>query len=245
MRLIRTLSGLVATLAASALVVLPILCTPAAAATLPDFGSEPVQDTSSPGGSSITDIRVGANDGFDRFVVEFEGDIGAYFVSYVDQVTQDGSGAVVPVDGSAFVQVSLNGIPREPQAPQQTIEAGLTGLIQVVGAGAGFEATVSYGLGTAQAAGFRVFTLTEPTRLVVDIAHPDVTPTASNTADPSESAQPTPSPTSAAEVTPDEAAVESESPSTWLIFSLVGLALIGVVAGVVGWRMRRPNEPRQ
>ncbi|CAN5283370.1 hypothetical protein BH24ACT9_BH24ACT9_15110 [soil metagenome] len=244
MRLIRTLSGLVATAAASALVALQILCSPAAAATLPDFGSEPVQDTSSPGGSSITEVRVGANDGFDRFVVEFEGDIGAYFVSYVDQVAEDGSGAVVPVDGSAFIQVSLNGIPNEPQAPQQTIEAGLTGLIQVVGAGAGFEATASYGLGTAQAAGFRVFTLTEPTRLVVDIAHPDVTPTASNTADPSESAQPSPSPTSA-EVTPDEAAAESDSPSTWLIFLLVGLALIGVVAGIVGWRMRRPSEPRQ
>ncbi|MDQ3476681.1 MAG: hypothetical protein M3492_10220 [Actinomycetota bacterium] len=200
-------------LTAAAVLTLLAVGVPVAAAALPDFGSEPVQDTSSASGSGITDVRVGANEGFDRFVVEFEGDIGAYFVSYVDQVTQDGSGAVVPVEGTALLQVSLNGIPNEPSTPQQTIEADLTGLMQVVGAGAGFEGSVSYGLGTAQAAGFRVFTLTEPSRLVVDIAHPDITPTASNTSDPSATAAPTEesSPTAgASEVTQVEAAQESD-----------------------------------
>lgn len=216
---------------------------PTAAAALPDFGSEPVQSTSSSGGSSIADVRVGANDGFDRFVVEFEGELGAYFVSYVDQVTQDGSGFVVPVEGASFIQVSLNGVPNQPLPPQDTIDAGLTGLVQVVGAGAGFEATVSYGLGTMQAAGFRVFTLTDPTRLVVDIAHPDVTPTATNTADPS--ATQTSAATSAlATDTPDtpvEASDESDSSTTWLLLVVIILVLTGIVAGIVGWRMRRPG----
>jgi len=220
-----------------------------AAAALPDFGTEPVQDTSSSGGSNIVDVRVGANDGFDRFVVEFEGEVGAYFVSYVDQVTQDGSGAVVPVEGAAFVQVSVNGVPNDPVAPQETIDAGLIGLIEVVGAGAGFEATVSYGLGTTQASGFRVFTLTEPSRLVVDIAHPDVTPTASNTDDPTASetipdtsteASPTePSP----QVTPAEATGDSGSSRPWLLFLIVGLVVFAIVTGILGWRMRRPSSP--
>jgi len=233
---------------AAAVLTLLAVCVPVAAAALPDFGSEPVQDTSSARGSGIADVRVGANEGFDRFVVEFEGAIGAYFVSYVDQVTQDGSGDVVPVEGTALLQVSLNGIPNEPSTPQQTIDADLTGLIQVVGAGAGFEASVSYGLGTAQAAGFRVFTLTEPSRLVVDIAHPDVTPTASNTSDPSATADPTgePSPTTGASgVTPVEAAQDSDSSNTWLIVLIVALVLLGIAAGVVGWRMRRPTGARR
>lgn len=243
----REVSGLAASLAVAAVAALLVMGVPAAAATLPDFGTEPVQDTSAPSGSSIADVRVGANDGFDRFVVEFEGDVGAYFVSYVDQVAQDGSGAVVPVEGSAFVQVSLNGVPNEPLAPQETIESGLTGLVEVVGAGAGFEATVSYGLGTAQAAGFRVFTLTEPSRLVVDIAHPGVTPTATNTADPTATAQPTEaSPTAtSAQTTPVEASEDSDSSNTWLIFLIVGLVLIGILAGIFGWRMRRPSAARR
>lgn len=245
MRVLPAVSGLATAVATAAAAAVLVFGTPAAAAALPDFGAEPVQDTSSPSGSSIVDVRVGANEGFDRFVVEFEGDVGAYFVSYVDQVAQDGSGDVVPVEGSAFIQVSMNGVPNDPLATQDTIDAGLTALIQVVGAGAGFEATVSYGLGTAQAAGFRVFTLTEPSRLVVDIAHPDVTPTATNTADPTgqvptEEASPT---ATSAEATPVDASAESDSSNSWLLYLIVGLVVFAVVAGILGWRLRRPSSP--
>lgn len=224
----------------------PVLVgSPAAAAALPDFGSEPVQDTSSPQGSSIADVRVGANDGFDRFVVEFVGDVGAYFVDYVDQVTEDGSGAPVPVDGSALIQVTLGGVPNEPLAPQETIDAGLTALVQVVGAGAGFEGTVSYGLGTVKADGFRVFTLKNPARLVVDIAHPDVIPTATNTVDPSESASAEQTSPEASEVAPVDTANGSDSSNTWLLFLIVGLVIFAAVAGLLGLRMRRPGSPRR
>jgi hypothetical protein len=161
---------------------------PTAAAALPDFGTEPVQETSSSGGSSIADVRVGANDGFDRFVVEFEGEIGAYFVSYVDQVTQDGSGFVVPVEGAAFVQVSLNGVPNQPLAPQDTIMA-------------------------------------------------------TNTADPSATEASSVSTVTAMspDVTPIEASEDSDSSTTWLLLVVIILVLTGIVAGIVGWRMRRPD----
>ncbi len=216
---------------------------PAAAAAIPDFGTDPVQDTANPAGSSIVDLRVGENDGFDRFVVEVEGEVGAYFVSYVDQVAEDGSGDPVAVEGTAFIQVTLAGVPNEPLAPQDTIDAGLPALIQVVGAGAGFEATVSYGLGTAQAAGFRAFTLTDPNRLVVDVAHPDVVPTATNTADPtaSETTDET-SPAASSQGTPTQALDESDesgSSNSWLLFLIVGLVVFALVTGILGWRLRR------
>lgn len=247
MRLMRGPSGLGTALAAGTVVALVLVGTPAGAETIPDFGTDPVQDISSPQGSSIADVRVGANDGFDRFVVEFEGDVGAYFVSYVTQITEDGSGDVVPVEGAAFIQVTLGGIPNEPMAPQDTIDAGLTGLIQVVGAGAGFEGTVSYGLGTAAAAGFRAFTLTDPSRLVVDTAYPDVVPTATNTVDPtaSVSSAASSSATETTDVTPADAADRSPSSDTWLIFLIVGLVVFAIVAGILGFRMRRPNPPQR
>ncbi len=218
---------------------------PAAAMALPDFGTDPVQDISNPTGSSITDVRVGENDGFDRFVIEVEGDVGAYFVAYVDQVTEDGSGDPVPVEGDAFIQVTLAGVPNDPLAPQDTIDAGLSGLIQVVGAGAGFEGTVSYGLGTAAAAGFRAFTLTEPSRLVIDVAHPNVVPTATNTADPTEGQTTAETAQSEPQGTPAEASDETDSTSTWLLFLVVGLVVFALVAGILGWRMRNPNPRRR
>lgn len=243
MPVVRAVSGLAAILVTVVVSTLFLLGSPAVAAAIPDFGTDPVQDISSPQGSSIADVRVGANEGFDRFVVEFEGEVGAYFVSYVTQVAEDGSGNPVPVEGTAFVQVSLGGVPNDPLAPQDTIDADLTGLVQVVGAGAGFEATVSYGLGTAQAAGFRAFVLAEPSRLVVDIAHPDVVPTATNTADPTATEATATTETSDPQVTPSEAAGESDSSNSWMIFLIVGLVVFAIVTGILGWRMRNPSSP--
>lgn len=237
----RAVSGLAAILITATMTAMFVLASPAAAEVIPDFGTDPVQDISSPQGSSITDVRVGENEGFDRFVVEFEGEVGAYFVSYVTQITQDGSGEPVPVEGTAFVQVTLGGIPNDPLAPQDTMNADLTGLIQVVGAGAGFEATVSYGLGTAKAAGFRAFVLTDPSRLVVDIAHPDVVPTATNTEDPTAEPAATSGPVTSPEVSPSQAADESESSDSWMMFLIAGLVVFAIVTGILGWRMRRPS----
>lgn len=245
MRLIRGVGGLGTTLAAGTALSLILIGTPAGAATIPDFGTDPVNDISSPQGSTIADVRVGANDGFDRFVVEFSGEVGSYFVSYVTQISEDGTGNPVAVDGEALIQVSIGGIPNDPPAPQDTINADLPGLIQVVGAGAGFEGTVSYGLGTAQADGFRAFTLTDPSRLVVDIAYPNVVPTATNTVDPTASATSDEDATSdASDVTPVDASGESDGSDTWLLFLVVGLVVFAIVAGILGWRMRRPIPPR-
>ena len=48
---------------------------------------------------------------------------------------------------------------------------GFLALRQLKGAGE-FEAVLHYGIGQATRAGFRVFTLTNPSRLVIDLADP-------------------------------------------------------------------------
>lgn len=245
MRVTRAVNALAATLSSAVFVAVLLIGTAASAATIPDFGTEPVQDTSSLAGSAISDVRVGENDGFDRFVLEFEGSVGAYFVNYVDQVSEDPTGETLPVAGSAFIFVSVGGIPNQPQPPQQTIDAGLPGLVQVVGAGAGFEGVVSYGLGTAQAAGFRAFTLTDPFRLVVDVAHPDTTPTATNTSDPTEATESMstqPAQSSPASQAPTTSVASDRSPATnWLLWLAGGLIALAVVALLVGRRLRSPR----
>ncbi|MEO7117344.1 MAG: hypothetical protein ABIZ34_00060 [Candidatus Limnocylindrales bacterium] len=239
----RAASRLVAVLTA-AVAALFLVGTSASAAAIPDFGTEPVEDSTAPEGSSIVDIRVGENDGFDRFVIEYEGSVGSYFIQYVDEVSEDPSGAPVSVEGTAFIRVSVGGIPDEPPAPQETINAGLSGLIQVVGAGAHFEGTVAYALGTGEAAGFRAFTLTDPGRLVVDIAHPDVVPTATNTVDPTAPQTTAEASETDPQGTPTEASENSDSSNSWLLFLVVGLVVFALVTGILGWRMRNPN-PRQ
>jgi hypothetical protein len=52
---------------------------------------------------------------------------------------------------------------------QRNLTPGFPALRQVTGAGE-FEGVLTYGIGQAHKAGFRVFTLTGPDRLVVDVA---------------------------------------------------------------------------
>lgn len=123
----------------------------------------------------ITGIRVGQHVGYDRVVFDLNGPIPGYQVSYVSQVLHDGSGKLVPLSGTAFLRVVIRSTSTTVFAPQGTITPMFAELRQVKGAG-DFEAVTSYGLGLATRAGFRVFTLSGPNRLVVDVAS-STTPT--------------------------------------------------------------------
>lgn len=181
--------------AASALVAALVLLVsgagPAAADT--DFGVNPVGEVAL-GGSTVVGVRVGQSDGFDRLSIEFEGAISGYSVSYVPQVLQDGVGEPVAVEGVAFIQVTLTGVPDDPEAPQGTVTPALPGITQVVGAGAGVEGAAHYGIGTTEAAGFRVLLVSDPNRLLIDVAHAGTAP-APTTVDPSATADPSATPT--------------------------------------------------
>jgi hypothetical protein len=155
--------------------VVAVLAAATPARALPAFGTAPVSLPGSggagPGGQvTIRSVTVGRHDseGFDRVVFTVAGGLPAVTVGYVPQVIADGSGKPVPLLGTAFLQVSMRMTTQG--SPQQTITpAGFLALKQVKGAG-DFEGVTSYGLGQATKAGFRVFTLTGPNRVVIDVA---------------------------------------------------------------------------
>jgi hypothetical protein len=124
-------------------------------------------------------IRAAHHPGFDRVVFGFDGPLPAQrSVRYVPHVVHDGSGEPVPVQGRAFLEVVLHGTIGHTEDGSSTTygaqERSFTtdNVIEVVNAG-DFESVVSFGIGLASRQPFRVFTLSDPSRLVVDIEKPD------------------------------------------------------------------------
>ena len=124
----------------------------------------------------VTDIRTGRHAAFDRVVIDLKGSAPGYTVGYVRQVREDGSGKAVETRGHADLLIRLspanahheNGSPTYQGPNRFTVD--YPALREVAFAG-DFEATVSIALGVRSKSGFRVMTLAEPTRIVVDIAH--------------------------------------------------------------------------
>ncbi|MFC4375928.1 hypothetical protein ACFO5K_17650 [Nocardia halotolerans] len=131
---------------------------------------------------TVSDVRAGRHQCFDRLVVDIAGPVTGYWVAYTDRVTQDGSGAPVPLRGGAFLRVTVNA-PAYDHAGNSTYNpAQRTELVDVTGyqtfrqaAWAGsFEGQSGLGLGVRARLPFRVFTLDGPgtgSRVVVDVAH--------------------------------------------------------------------------
>ena len=125
--------------------------------------------------SRLVRVRVGRHRGFDRVVFDFGGSKPSFqSVRYVRRLVQDGSGAPVPVAGRAVLEVVImttghteSGSPTFPTPPSVR---GFKALRQIAFAG-DFEGNVTFGVGVRHRAGFRVFELSGPDRLVVDVAH--------------------------------------------------------------------------
>jgi hypothetical protein len=146
------------------------------------WGSTPEQaGNSAPArmGAELTAVRAGRHACFDRLVLDIPGGgtrVSSYRVEYVRAVTNDGSGAVVPLRGGAFLQITV-GANSEDFRPANRREladvAGCTTFRQVAWAG-GFEGYSSVGLGVRARLPFRVLTLAGPgnaVRVVIDVAH--------------------------------------------------------------------------
>jgi hypothetical protein len=118
---------------------------------------------------TITSVTVGRHDseGFDRVVWTIANGLPTVSASYVTRVLADPSGNPVPLLGSAFIAVSMRNT--TPGSPQPTLTPAFLALRQLKGAG-DFEAVTAYGIGQASRRGFRVFTLTGPNRVVLDVA---------------------------------------------------------------------------
>jgi hypothetical protein len=136
-----------------------------------------VKPATEPPNINIVDVRVGTHEGFDRVVVEFDSGTPEFTVDRAEPpFFQDGTGAPMEVEGEAFLVLVMRG------GTAMTDEGGssydgphdfdpalprLVDLIQ----GGDFEAQSTWYLGLTGEACTRVFTLSEPDRLVIDVEH--------------------------------------------------------------------------
>jgi hypothetical protein len=129
-------------------------------------------------GTELAGVRVGQHACYDRLVLDVTGStrVASWRVEYVRNVEREGSGAVVPLGGGAFLQITV-GVNNYVAGPANSGNvANVTGFRtfrQVAGAGA-FEGSTSEGLGVRARLPFRAYTLAGPgntVRLVIDVAH--------------------------------------------------------------------------
>jgi hypothetical protein len=119
-------------------------------------------------------VRAASHPGYDRVVWQFKGALPSHrFARYVTRLTADPSGLPVRVAGDAVLQVTMfyanahDPVTGRSTAPDRLV-VGLPNVIEVVQSG-DFEAYVTYGVGLARRQTFRLFTLTKPSRVVLDV----------------------------------------------------------------------------
>ena len=153
--------------------------TKAAAATVAfeaDSGREAQESSGGP--LSVVAVRVARQDGYDRVVFELDGrdpGVPGWQVEYVDDPRRDGSGEPVEVKGDKTLVVLIRGAGYPfDTGVEEAEEARVPGDVEVVAdvvLGSVFEGVYEAFIGTSAEAPFRVFRLTDPTRVVVDIRH--------------------------------------------------------------------------
>lgn len=132
----------------------------------------------------VTDVRVGAHDGYDRVVLDLGGTGSpGWRVEYVDRATDDGSGEPVDVDGDEVLQVRLSGMALPTDVPGVTeydrgrVDPDGTEAVEEVVYRFWFEGYTTTFIGVDRDDGtgrpaFRVFALDDPARVVVDVRRP-------------------------------------------------------------------------
>ena len=151
------------------LVLVAVLPLVALAACHQEFGTAPHGGPAVGNGQAVaTDIRSAIHPGFDRVVFDFAGPVPAYFVEYVAaNQLRNTAGDVVPVSGSHFLQVRFTGTDAMSDAPFVRTP-NFDGVRQVKRVD-NFEGVLVYGVGVREHSPFRVFALTGPSRVVLDI----------------------------------------------------------------------------
>jgi hypothetical protein len=126
--------------------------------------------------ATISDVRVGTHDGFDRIVFEFDSGIPALTVeAALPPFFQDASGLPLTVNGTAFLKITMAGTSRATvdgvllyDGPTE-LSPAFPRLVHLV-MGGDFERVSSWYAGLDGGSCLRVFTLDGNT-LVIDIEH--------------------------------------------------------------------------
>jgi hypothetical protein len=122
---------------------------------------------------TLVDVRAGRHPGFDRVVFEFRGGLPSHRVRHVDRLVQDGSGNQVQVAGAADLEVVFQDAVAHDGNGQPTVGPRRFSprfpVLEEVALVGDFEGVVSYGLGLDHRVPFKTSTLSNPSRLVVDL----------------------------------------------------------------------------
>lgn len=124
--------------------------------------------------ATLVDVRTGVHEQFDRVVFEFEDEIPGYHLEYVDTPQHRcGSGEEVWLPGQGWLSVRLFPARMHTAEYEATItersRRELGGQLRALEATCDFEAEVEWVLGLDSPEPYRVFTLGDPLRLVVDV----------------------------------------------------------------------------
>lgn len=145
----------------------------------PAFPANADPDTAEPSADArvtVSDIRLGRHDGFDRVVLDVGGTgTPGWDVQYVDDAASQGSGDAVDVAGEAILQVTLTGAgyPYDTGVTEYSggpLTAADTEVVTEVVFDATYEGTTVAFVGTTGRNPFRVYALQNPTRVVVEVA---------------------------------------------------------------------------
>lgn len=145
----------------------------------PPFPANIEPDTGQASGDpvTVTGIRVGRHDGFDRVVFDVAGPgTPGWDVRYVPEASSQGSGEPIAVAGDAVLQVTISGVgyPTETGIEEYggaMVPGSGTEVVTEVVWDTTFEGTSVAFIGTSAEQPFRVFLLEGPTRVVVDVVH--------------------------------------------------------------------------
>jgi hypothetical protein len=150
------------------------LCLAAVAFALPPFTTAPKSSPASGGQAELFALSAGCHATFDRVVIRARLATPGYDVRYVTRIVADPSGKPVSLLGTKRIRVIIRRARGHTSGGTDLLPSRVTPLCsnlrQIKGAG-DFEGVVSLGLGLRRKTGFRVFRLTGPTRIVIDIAH--------------------------------------------------------------------------
>jgi hypothetical protein len=147
----------------------------------PPFPANTEPDTGQASADSfvtVTEIRTGLHDGYDRVVFEVDGTgTPGWDVRYVDAAAGQGSGMAIPVEGGAILQVTITGVglPTETGIEEYDGSAPLPGagteVVTEVVWDTTFEGTSVAFVGLSEELPFRVYLLEDPARVVLDVVH--------------------------------------------------------------------------
>ena len=152
------------------------LVAPASAAP-PDWRSTGITvDNPRARAPQVLDLRWAEHPTFDRVVIDVKGRAPGYVVRYVDRLHRDGSGHVVRMRGRHKLEIYLRPAYAHNRAGDPTYDGPRRRLVDLpslrgVAFLGDFEGVVTFGFGL-RTKPYRVFTLTDPSRVVLDFKHP-------------------------------------------------------------------------